>query len=202
MTSALGESRTLGAMTIRTVVVVAALVAAGGLASADPEPEPAPRERVGLELGGGLWGGNISCNGSDCSGFRAAGGLSGHIGYNFSERLGALVDLWAMTSNKDNASITFVTATIDLRLWLAPQVWVQGGLGNGHAVISVLGFSGRGDDVPVAELAAGLELVRHRSYALSVAAKLAQGTSAGDNSSGAQTGRMVGLGAELTFFSH
>ena len=164
---------------------------------------PPPRERHGLFGGGGLFGGNISCDGADCGGFREAGGASGHIGYLFTTKLGVLLDLWAMTSSQNNVSVTFVASTINLRYYVAPSFWVQGGIGNGHAIVRVSIFQARGDDVPAAEVGAGLELVRGRNWALDVSLKLAQGgkTDQGmDMSDDVQTGRMVGLGAHITLF--
>jgi hypothetical protein len=182
----------------RAVLVAAAIALAPTLAAAQPGAEPL-RQRHGLFGGLGLYGGNISCDGSDCGGFRAAGGAAGHLGYAFTPRLGVVFDAWAMTSKENDVAITFVSATIGLRWWLAPIIWIHGGVGNGHAVISVGGFSGRGDDVPVGHLGAGIEVVRGRSWALAVEARVAQGTST-DEDAGVQTGRSAGVGATLSFF--
>jgi hypothetical protein len=185
------------------VVVGTALIPTFALAQ-DP---PAPPVREGLFGGVGLYGGNISCNGSACGNFSKGGGGAGFIGWMFSPQLGVLVDGWAMTakdsSGNSDVTLSFISGTIDVRYYLAPAFWIQGGLGNGHAEVHVGAFAARGDDVPVGLIAAGLELVRGRSWALDVAFKLAQGTSTkSDSASGdATTGRMVGLGANITFFS-
>lgn len=57
-----------------------------------------------------------------------------------------------------------------------PILWVQAGIGAGHAIVNVGPFEARGDDVPCGQLAAGLEIVRGRSWMLDVQAKAAQGT--------------------------
>src|SRR5262249_4342101 len=114
-------------------------------------------------------------------------------------------DIWAMTSSKNDVSVTFVTSTINLRYWVLPALWVQGGVGSGHAVVRVSIFTGRSDDVPVGELAAGFELVRHPSFALDVAFKVAQGSStkAGmDASDDATTGRSTGFGVNFNWYGH
>jgi len=183
-------------LSIVSSLVLAAALAAPQIASAQPAQQ---HERHGLFGGGALWGGNISCDGDNCGGFRKAGGASGHIGFMFSPRLGVLIDAWAMGSSENNVDITYVTGTVDLRYYLAPIIWVQGGVGNGHAIVSALGFSARGDDVPVGELAAGVELARGHSWALDIEGKVAQGTSTSANG-GVSTGRMVGLGVGITFF--
>jgi hypothetical protein len=178
-------------------LVLAAALAAPHVAAAQPQ---ATHERHGLFGGGALWGGNISCDGDNCGGFRKAGGASGHIGYMFSPRLGVLVDAWIMGSSENNVDITYVTGTVDLRYWLAPIIWVEGGVGNGHAIVSGFGLSARGDDVPVGELAAGLEVARARTWALDVQAKIAQGTSTDSSGGSVATGRMVGVGVGITWF--
>jgi hypothetical protein len=211
---------------MRTVLVIAALAAgstpafaqdapgapaAPNPSVAQPPPGPAmpppPAERHGLFGGGGVFGGNISCDGMSCGNFSKGGGAAGYIGYMMSGRFGILFDLWAMTA-RDSANmnadvtLTFVTSTINARYYLAPAFWVQGGLGDGHAEVHVGVFNARGDDVPVGLLAAGFELVQRRTWALDVALKFAQGTSTqSDSSSGnTTTGRMFGVGANLSFF--
>lgn len=180
---------------------IAACIALATPAAAQPMMEaPPPMQRHGLFGGGALFGGNISCDGMDCGGFREAGGLSGHIGWMFNPNLGVLLDVWAMTSSKNDVAITFVSSTINLRYWLAPALWVQAGLGNGHAVIRYRGLAARGDDVPAGELGIGFEVVRGRTWALDVSAKVAQGTSTED-SGDVTTGRSVGVGAHFTFFA-
>jgi hypothetical protein len=163
--------------------------------------EPA-YERHGLFAGGALWGGNISCEGSGCgSDFREAGGGSGHIGYLFGPNLGIILDFWGMTSKNNDVAITYVAGTLGARLWLVPQLWVQGGIGSGHAIVTVGPFAGRGDDVPVGELAIGLELVHNRNFALDVSLKVAQGTATDDNGNNVTTGRAAGLGISATWFA-
>lgn len=185
---------------LRTLVSSLAIAtAAMSTASAQVvEPPPIP-PRHGLFLSGALWGGNLSCDGSDCGGFRAAGGGSTALGWSVSPRLAVLFDLWAMTSSKNQVSVTFVTTTIDVRYWIAPRLWIEGGIGNGHAAIHASSLAAVGDNVPVGELAAGLELVRGRRWDLTAAFQLAQGTATTANG-GTTTGRSTGLGVMLTWY--
>lgn len=179
-------------------VLACAALAIPGVAGAQPMAPPA--ERHGVFGGGGLFGGNISCDGADCGGFREAGGLSGHVGWMFGPRLGVMVDVWAMTSSKNDVAITYVAGTLNLRYWLANALWIQGGLGNGHAVITYRGLAARGDDVPVGQLAIGFEVVRGRTWSIDVAGKVAQGGST-DDAGNVTTGRSAGIGAHLTLFA-
>jgi hypothetical protein len=212
-------------MSVQPWLVTAALLAAPTLAAAEivaePPAEPAlpadpgtgvpvmlqppaapprPMIRHGLFLGGGLFGGNISCDGPNCGGFRKAGGGELHIGWMVTPRLGVLLDGWAMTSTQNNVDISYITSTIDVRYYLLPVLWVQGGLGSGHARVSIGALAARGDNVPVGLLAAGFEVVRSRHWAIDVSAKVAQGSSTNDNG-GVTTGRSAGVGAHFTWFS-
>jgi len=190
----------------RAVLVTLALVCAGSTAFAQGAPvlveaprPPLPRE--GIFGGFGLWGGNISCNGGDCGGFSAAGGASGDIGYMFNRQLGILLDVWALTSSNNNVGLTFVTSTVDIRFWVLPILWVQGGLGSGHAIVHVDGFAAASDDVPIGELGAGLELLRGRNWNLDIALQVAQGTATNSSGNGGTTtGRSTGLGVHLTWY--
>jgi len=175
----------------------------GGMPAPMPimQPPPPALERHGLFGGGALYGGNISCDGDCGNSFREAGGASGHLGYMVSPRLGLLFDAWAMTSrDTDNVSLTYVIGTVNARLWLAPWIWVQGGVGSGHAVVRVGIFEAQSDDVPVAELAGGVEIVRGPGWALDVTARVAQGSSTDDAGNNVSTGRAVGVGASISFF--
>jgi len=173
-----------------------------------PESEPPPAQvasselppRHGLFAGAALWGGNISCNGSSCGGFRSAEGASGQLGWSFTPRLSLLFDLWAMTSSKNDTSVTFVTSTIDARYWLMPALWVQGGIGVGHATIHAGDLAKVGDNVPVGEVAAGYDFVRGRSWALDASLQVAQGTTTKPNG-GTTTGRSTGLGVHFTWYA-
>lgn len=197
----------MGGIEMRAALSLGLLFATVASASAQPaSAQPAPVEpppavpRDGLFLGAGLWGGNISCNGSSCGGFRVAGGGSGHIGWMFTPRLGVLFDFWAMTSSKNDVSVTFLSSTLDVRYWVAPILWIQGGIGDGHALIHAGALAKTGDDVPVGEVAAGVEVVRGRNWDLDVALQIDQGTST-NAQGGATTGRSTGLGAHFTLYT-
>jgi hypothetical protein len=190
-------------MSLRIVpFALAATVATLGTAataSAQPALYAQAQERHGLFAGGGLWGGNISCEGTECGDFRSAGGANGQLGYMFGPNFGLVLDVWAMTSGENDVAITYVASTLNARLYLAPRLWVQAGVGNGHAIVAIGPFAGRGDDVPVGQLAAGAELVRGDNWSLDLSAKVAAGTSTdGDE---INTGRMAGVGLTMTWFS-
>ena len=190
-------------MSTRSLLAAFAVLVVPSVAAAQPSPvnEPPPNPRLGFFGGGGLYAGEISCEGPNCSGVRKAGGGEGHVGWNFSPVMGIIGDLWWMESREDNVSITYINASVGLRYWIAPILYGQVGLGNGHASIrydSVLGtFSDKTDNIPTVLLSLGLELVRGPRWALDVNLRVAQGSSTdGDDT----TGRMTGIGIAATFF--
>ena len=185
--------------------LLATSLAAPALARADvTQPESHPLDRQGLFGGLGAFGGNISCDGDNCGGFRKAGGLAGHVGYGFTPRLAGFLDGWFMTSTENDVTITYVVGTVGVRFWVAPILWIEGGVGNGHANVSVkiLGtnVNGNSDDVPTGFLAAGLEVVRGKRWALDVQGRVAQGTATDDSGNNISTGRSAGLGVAITWF--
>jgi hypothetical protein len=170
------------------------------IASADEYGEPT---RFGVFGGVAVHGGHISCEGAGGGDdFRKAGGADGHIGWLFDQKVGLMLDLWGMTSKENDTTISYVAATVNVRYWVAPILWLQGGIGYGHANVKVetaIGdFEGQTDDVPVAQLGLGVEVARGTNWAFDVEAKVAQGTDT--DGSNASTGRMVGIGVGLTFF--
>jgi hypothetical protein len=161
---------------------------------------PVRTERHGLFGGGGLYGGEISCEGNCGESFRSAAGANGHLGYKFSHQLALIFDLWAMTSSQNDVEITYVMASGGVRLWLAPQFWVQGTIGSGHANVRVGNLEARGDDVPIGQLAVGFELVKGYSWTIDLQARIAQGSSTDDFGNNVSTGRAAGIGAAITFY--
>ena len=109
-----------------------------------------------------------------------------------------------MSSSQNDFTLTFVSATAGVRYWALPILWVQGGLGVGHAVGRYDGILGtaetRSDDIPVVQLAIGVELIRGERWALDLEAKVAQGSSTDDDNDQESTGRMAGIGVGVTFF--
>ena len=184
------------AIAVALTVPAAAQPAAPEVASS----AAAPAERHGLFGGGALWLGNISCSGDKCDGTAAAFGGSGHIGYAFTPRLAGVFDVWGLTSSGTFVSLTFAAATVGVRYWVIPKLWLEAGVGSGYARLRVLNSAGNSSAVPVGELGAGYEVAHGSSWVLDVALQAAQGSSANDGST--STGRMAGAGVHMTWFSH
>lgn len=181
----------------------AAALLAPAVAAADADPEAAKNPRLGLYGGFALHAGNISCEGDNCGDFREAGGFDGHVGYLFNDKLGLHFDLWLMSSSQNDVTLTFSSATVGVRYWVVPIIWLQGGLGVGHAnwrYQGIIDFEANSDDVPVLQLGAGVELIRSKRWAMDLEGKIAWGSSTDDDGNRDSTGRMVGAGVGFTWF--
>lgn len=192
---------------MRTFVVFATILAASSqLAVAQPsEPAPFPpaHPRVGIELGAGLWGGNMSCrsqNGS-CNGFAAAGGFNLEGRWFWNPQWGAFVDVWVMSHTENAFTITHAISTIGLQWRPLPVLTLAAGVGGAHAGFSYANVAvGASDTGGAAMIGASLDLVRTRRLALSIEARAGTGFYGNDASGMSVVGRSEGLGAQLTFF--
>ena len=196
-------------MSLRSLFVsIAVLCAAPAVASAQASSEPPPDPRVGLFGGLGLHAGNMSCEGENCPSFRKGGGFDAHLGWAFSPKLGLLGDVYFLGSTEDNLTITQTIATIGVRYWVVPILWVQGGLGNAHATFNydagVFGnLESKTDDVPGLTLAAGLELLRSPRFSLDLELRAGWGFYKDDDNGDGMadtTGRNTSLGVGATWF--
>jgi hypothetical protein len=187
------------------VLTIAVLCAAPRVAAAQATTEPPPDPRVGLFGGFGLHAGNMSCEGENCPSFRKGGGLDGHIGWAFTPKIALIGDLYFLGSTEDNLTITQTFATIGVRAWLVPIIWVQGGLGNAHATFDydagILGnFESHTDDVPGLVIAAGLELLRSPRFSLDLEVRAGFGFYGDEGDEADTTGRNTSLGVGFTWF--
>jgi len=186
------------------VLAIAVLCAAPAAAAAQSAPPPQPELREGLFGGFGLHAGNTSCEGDNCPSFRKAGGFDVHIGWAFNPSIGLIGDVYFLGSDEDNLTITQTIATIGVRYWIVPIIWLQAGLGNAHATFSydagVFGtIDSRTDDVPGLTLAAGLELLRTPRFSLDAELRVGFGFY-GDEDAQDTTGRNASVGVGFTWF--
>jgi hypothetical protein len=159
-------------------LVAGAVVASAAPAVADTvvvAAADAP-SRNGLVLGATIDGGNMGCQtkeGDDCgNGAHAAGGLSLHAGVMVTPNLAILAEAWGMAHEHDNLTATQVIATANLRAWIVPRLWLQGGLGVARSKLSyddgILMGSDTSSTVPAVDLAVGVELIQSSQFGLDV----------------------------------
>jgi hypothetical protein len=167
----------------------------------------APPERVGLELGVGLQGGKIFCEGQmgQCDDFTEAGGGNLSAAYFMRPALGIAVDLWAMAHSSDGFTFAHYVNTVALKWRPAPILTLTAGIGEAHASLSYDGHAQigvRSDDAFAIMGAASLDVIRGQRWALSVEARFGNGFYGDHNEDGMADviGRNVGVGAGLAVF--
>ena len=132
--------------------------------------------RSGLVLGASIDGGNMGCqtkDGDDCgNGAHPAGGFSVHAGVMVSPSVAILAEAWGMAHTQDSLTATQVLATANVRGWLAPRLWLQGGIGVARSKLTfdsdLFMASSTSSTVPAIDVAVGLEILRSASFGLDV----------------------------------
>lgn len=159
------------------------LAVTAGTASAD---ELLYTGREGATFGVGVGGGTIGCsdsNGNDCggSGDIDAAGLSLRAGFMLNPSLALSADLWGMSRDEGEMTVSQAIAAATLRGWVAPQVWLQGGLGVARAAADVDAGDGQisvmseTDYVPAATAGVGVEVISTDAMALDLELKAGTG---------------------------
>lgn len=164
-------------------IVSVLVLSTAGVASAQDYSATAsanPDDRQGVVLGGTIDGGNLGCqtkNGDNCgsSGAKAAGGFSVHAGGMVTPALAILGEVWGMAHTEDNITASQVLVTANIRGWVAPRLWLQGGLGVARSQISYSSGAFMASDasstVPAFMAAIGVEVVRSRTFGLDIEAR-------------------------------
>lgn len=196
-------------------VVFPAIALAVGLAGATSahaqnlnQPPPPPGPRVGWELGVGLYGGEINChneNGDFCEGVTEAGGIDLHVNYFFRPDLGAYFDVFPMVHSENNWTFTHNVVTAGVKWRPVPILTLTAGVGSAQARLryETLGLQAETDVVGAALFAAGLEVVRGRTWAIDVQARAGIGFYSEDKNGNGDpdiVGRNLGVGAAITWF--
>jgi len=163
---------------LATLAAAAALTSAGVAAAQPQKPHHLP-ERGGLLFGFGIGGGQMSCQSDQSDICNAtidgAGSFDVHIGGMISPRLALMGDAWVMYHTENNVTITHAITTLAAQYWLAPRLWLKGGVGGAvaraHYRGVLLNISDRTDSVPGIMGAVGYELLVGRKFAMDVQLK-------------------------------
>jgi len=160
---------------------ITALAASGGVAAADGALSTTRDTRDGATFGVGLGGGHIGCqdaDGNDCDGDGAneAGGVNVRAGFMLNPRLALAGDLWGMAHTEDRLTVSQVIVAGVVRGWVAPRLWVQGGLGIARSAVELdLGDLGtvmsESDVVPAVVAGIGVEAIASEKLALDIELK-------------------------------
>jgi hypothetical protein len=169
--------------------LVASVLFIASTVSADATLITSPQHRDGMVLGATLDGGHIGCEtekNDECgSGVRPAGGFSIMAGGMLTPMLALTGELWGMAHTEDNWTASQLLATVNLRVWIVPRLWVQGGLGAARSKISwddgnFVMASSTSDVVPAFTAAVGVEMVHSASFALDLQLRGGSGFYRGD----------------------
>lgn len=195
-------------MSTRSALLALALVSIPSVAAAQATSEPPPHPHLGVFGGFGLHAGEIACKGDVCDGVSEAGGLSGHLGWGLSPKLAIVGDLWVMAHTEDNLTLHQTMVTANVRFWVLPILWVQGGAGGASAGWRYKGpfgaqFEDTTENVPALSVGAGLELLKSKSFSLDLQLRLGLGFYDDDNDGDGeadQTGRSSSLAVGFTWY--
>lgn len=190
-------------------LVGVALLGAAGTAFAQEAPPP---PRIGFEGGFGLYGGDIRCrnetnNQNICEGVSEAGGIDLHLNYFFNPKLGIFGDVFPMVHDEENFTLTHTVVSAGVKWRPVPILTLAGGLGSAQARWNFKGIfsnvQAETDTVPALFLSAGVEIVRSKSWAIDLQARLGVGFYDEDNDNNGEAdiqGKNIGFGAAMTFF--
>ncbi|HEY4179595.1 MAG TPA: outer membrane beta-barrel protein [Kofleriaceae bacterium] len=186
---ALGTGAAALQLVMMKLSLVAATLFAVSTASADSTLITTPQHRDGMVLGATIDGGHIGCEtdkSNDCgSGVRPAGGFSIMAGGMITPMLALTGELWGMGHTEDSITASQLLATVNLRAWIVPRLWVQGGLGAARSKLTwddgnfVMAMS-TSDVVPAFTAAVGVELVHSPTFALDLQLRGGSGFYRGD----------------------
>lgn len=192
---------------LRLAVPAFTLVSFAALAPVAAQRAELP-PRLGFEGGFGLYGGEINCedqSGASCGGFNEAGGIDGHLTYMFRPALGVTFDVFPMFHTEDNWTFTHNVVTVGLKWRPVPIVGVTVGVGSAQASLHYDGLvqlDQRSDTGGALLLAAGVDVVRGRGFAIDVEVRAGFGFYGDDDNDGQAdiVARNFGVGAAVTWF--
>lgn len=160
--------------------------------------------RDGLILSVGVGAGRLGCStddGDDCDGdgsIRAAG-LVGEAGIMLSPSLAVVGQISGAVHKDDDFELSQWIVAGALRGWVAPRLWLEGGVGAARTRVDVMGdfldFSAESETVPAAVAGIGAEVISSDKFALDIALRGATGFYEDDFNV-----YQITLGAGATFF--
>ena len=136
-------------------------------------PGSAGVQRFGLTFGGDIGLGVMTADcGGDCGDALGSGQFGFHIGLMINPVMAIMYDAHIAAHPFDDDFVgSGVLAqqihTAALQYWVAPQIWVKGGLGFGYLSVSYDdGFEDASETVPAILLAAGYEFLQAPNFAI------------------------------------
>lgn len=158
--------------TVTFGLVISAVWSSVGIVAAEPH-----RSRNGFTFGAALMAGQLGCttsDGADCnsSGASEAGGLALRAGVMVQPNLAVALDLSGMAHREDRVKTSQTLAAITARGWLAPRLWLEGGVGIARSSaeydLTVVNVVDESENVLGGLVGVGFEVISSRNLALDV----------------------------------
>jgi hypothetical protein len=196
-------------------VLVASLVLAsltttaaadGSATPGQPHPtSPLPTTtRRGLTFGIGLSVGSLVADCAECNSTFEAGGVHAHVGMMASPSLAIVGEVWTMVHSDAFLTVYQNLATVAVRAWLTPKLWIQGGLGAataGYRWRFIVDREDRTESSPGITAAIGYELRLKSNLALDLQLRGGTGFYDKDPVDGyVVKGHGVGFGAAVSWY--
>jgi hypothetical protein len=180
-------------------LATAALLTLTMASVAHADERPAPTAREAWVLGFGVGAGQMSCESTEniCDEtIDESGGLHVFIGRMLSPKMALEGELWVMAHTEDRVTISHIITTIGVRYWLAPRLWIKGGIGGAQARAkyrgTLINIDSQTDTVPGAMVGIGYELLTGKRFALDL--QLRGGTGSYDDDQVRASSASVGVG--------
>lgn len=166
------------------LVASATTLGALGALTRPAHADPAGHRRSGATFGVGLGLGHIDCedaDGNDCDGdgVTSAFGLAARAGVMVSRGAALAGEVWGMRHDEGDLDVEQLMITGQVRGWVAPQLWLQGGVGVARTTtrydFGVGQVVDESDLVPALVGGVGVEVVSDRTFALDLELKAGSG---------------------------
>jgi len=150
-----------------------------------PPPPPPPRVyRSGLTVGAAIGGGGISA--SNCGACGGGFAFELHIGGMVAPQLAIMADISSVLHSYDDGlggsnTLSNSLFAVAAQYWVAPMVWLKGGIGDAHISLSDYAGNTYGTDEDALGflLAGGVEVFRTPNFALDLQLRFMHGSYSG-----------------------
>ena len=140
-----------------------------------PPPAPMGIQRDGFVIGFSIGGGLLTNDSCDTCDSLEGPGAELHLGFMLTPQLALLVEGYAVSHTESNITLTQTMGVLAAQFWVAPNMWLKGGLGSGHLALS----NDVGEEFAVSEdgaglmIAAGFEVYQGQAFAVDLSLRAA-----------------------------
>lgn len=153
-------------------ILAAPLLAVSPAHAQNPNQGPdatAFRHHQGFMIGFGLGVSVASCDGCQDE---TSVGLDFNVGGFINPRLAIMYDVAAWVDSEDDATLILAANTVAAQYWVAPAVWIKGGIGISQVELSYDGEEIASDNGIALTAAAGYEVMSRGKFAIDLSGRL------------------------------